>query len=89
MVLHLRALMEHLRYRRSVPCLSSPVDFNTVPVVQRLVAAFRLVFALRCPGERVHKRLFQQFESSAIEVAERPAPNRLPRLVRSHPELPA
>ena len=46
-VLHLRALMEHLRYRRSVPCLSSPVDFNAVPIVQRLVAAFRMVFALR------------------------------------------
>lgn len=57
MVLQLRALVENLRYRRSVSGLSSPLDFNTVPLMYRLVAALRLVCALRYPGKRAHQRL--------------------------------
>ncbi len=43
MVLYLRARMEHVRYRRRVPSLPPPVDFNPVPFVRSLVAAFGLV----------------------------------------------
>jgi hypothetical protein len=43
MVLRLRAQMEHLRYRGSLSCLPSPMDYDPVPLVQPVVSAFRLV----------------------------------------------
>ena len=46
LVLHLRPLMEHVRDGRSVPRLSSPVDFDTVSLMCPLVTALRVVCAL-------------------------------------------
>ena len=43
LVLLLRAPVEHVRYGRRLPSLSSPVDFNAVLEVWRLVAALGLV----------------------------------------------
>lgn len=42
----LRPRVEHVRYGRSVPRLSSPVDLDPVSFVQSLVAAFGLVCAV-------------------------------------------
>ena len=46
MVLRLRAYVEHVRHRRRVPGMPSPMDFNPVPQVWRMVAAFGLVRAM-------------------------------------------
>ena len=43
LVLHLRALMEHLRHWRRVPILSSSVEGNAMLILQPLVAAFAVV----------------------------------------------
>ena len=47
MVLHLRPRVEHIWYRRSMPAVPPPLDFNSMPFVYPLVAALRLVFALK------------------------------------------
>jgi hypothetical protein len=41
--LHLRARLEHVRYRRSLPGLYVPMDFNPMSSLWLLVAAFRVV----------------------------------------------
>jgi hypothetical protein len=45
-VLQLWPRVEHVRYGRSMPCQSSPVDLDPVSFVQPLVAAFGLVCAV-------------------------------------------
>ena len=46
LVLHVRVFVEHLRYRRSVPRLPPPLDFNAVSFLSRLVVTLRLVYTL-------------------------------------------
>lgn len=43
MVLHLRPRMEHIRYGRNLPSLSTPLERNAVPFMRPVVGAFRLV----------------------------------------------
>lgn len=43
LVLHLRARMEHVRHGRSMSRVPPSVEFDAVPFVQGLVAAFGLV----------------------------------------------
>ena len=42
-VLHLRPLVEYIRYGRGLSGVSAPVDFHAMSGVRQLVAAFRLV----------------------------------------------
>jgi len=51
-VLHLRQRVEHVLHSRSVPGVPPPVDFDPVPLVQPVVAAFALVCAVTKPLER-------------------------------------
>ena len=44
--------MEHVRYGRGVPCLSPPVDIDTVSLMQSLVGAFGLVCRVMPFGAR-------------------------------------
>ena len=48
LVLHLRQRVEHIRHGRHVPSVPSPVDFDPVPIVWPLVAAFGLVAGNLC-----------------------------------------
>src|ERR1700722_12966479 len=43
MVLRLPPHVEYLRHRRSLPRVPSPMDFDSVPFLQAVVAAFGLV----------------------------------------------
>jgi len=46
LALPMRQRMEHIRYRRGLPRLPAPVGWDAVPLLQPMVAAFGLVFAL-------------------------------------------
>jgi hypothetical protein len=60
MVLHLRTLVEHVRHRRRMPRLPSPVDGNSVPLVQPMVGAFGVVCGVNSLVIPViHRLLFQ------------------------------
>jgi hypothetical protein len=48
LVLCLRAPLEHVRYRGCLPRLPPPMDFDAVPQVWRLVAAFGVVYEMTC-----------------------------------------
>jgi hypothetical protein len=48
LVLCLRAPLEHVRYRGCLPRLPPPMDFDAVPQVRRVVAAFGLVYEMTC-----------------------------------------
>jgi len=65
---------EHIRYGRSLPRLPPPVDFNPMPIVQPLVAAFGLV----CTVTR------SRAAANAV-----PLPNPKPRAVREHLVVPS